>query len=106
MTCLHQRHIKPILLANLDGNNWDIDSYEQRGGYAQIRKILENKTPQDDIIAIMKSSGLRGRGGAGFPTGLKWSFMPRNLPGQKYLVCNSDEGEPGTFNSLQSAFNY
>ncbi|MFM2345098.1 MAG: oxidoreductase (quinone) subunit [Pseudomonadota bacterium] len=97
MTCLHQRHIKPILLANLDGNNWDIDSYEQRGGYAQLRKILENKTPQDDIIAIMKSSGLRGRGGAGFPTGLKWSFMPRNLPGQKYLVCNSDEGEPGTF---------
>ncbi len=97
MTCLHQRHINPVLLANLDGNNWDIDSYEKRGGYAQLRKILENQVSQDEIIAIMKTSGLRGRGGAGFPTGLKWSFMPRNLPGQKYLVCNSDEGEPGTF---------
>jgi NADH-quinone oxidoreductase subunit F len=49
------------------------------------------------VIAEMKASGLRGRGGAGFPTGLKWSFMPRAFPGQKYLVCNSDEGEPGTF---------
>ena len=51
----------------------------------------------DDVIAEVKTSALRGRGGAGFPTGLKWSFMPRTLPGQKYLVCNSDEGEPGTF---------
>jgi NADH-quinone oxidoreductase subunit F len=52
---------------------------------------------QEDVIAEVKASGLRGRGGAGFPTGLKWSFMPRSFPGQKYLVCNSDEGEPGTF---------
>jgi NADH-quinone oxidoreductase subunit F len=52
---------------------------------------------QDEVIAELKASSLRGRGGAGFPTGLKWSFMPRNFPGQKYLVCNSDEGEPGTF---------
>lgn len=51
---------------------------------------------QDQVIATVKESGLRGRGGAGFPTGLKWSFMPRQFPGQKYLVCNSDEGEPGT----------
>jgi NADH-quinone oxidoreductase subunit F len=97
MTCLHQKHIKPVILANLNGNNWDIESYEKRGGYAQLKNIIQNKKPQDDIIALIKASGLRGRGGAGFPTGLKWSFMPRNLPGQKYLVCNSDEGEPGTF---------
>jgi NADH-quinone oxidoreductase subunit F len=58
---------------------------------------LAEKTPQDDVIANMKTSGLRGRGGAGFPTGLKWSFMPRSFPGEKYVVCNSDEGEPGTF---------
>ena len=53
-------------------------------------------TPEQ-VIAEVKKSALRGRGGAGFPTGLKWSFMPRQFPGQKYLVCNSDEGEPGTF---------
>src|SRR5690606_31747796 len=58
--------------------------------------VLSGMTP-DDVIAELKSSNLRGRGGAGFPTGLKWSFMPRNIPGQKYVVCNSDEGEPGTF---------
>ncbi len=97
MTCLHQKHIKPVILANLNGDNWDIESYEKRGGYAQLKNIIQKQTPQDDIIALIKASGLRGRGGAGFPTGLKWSFMPRNLPGQKYLVCNSDEGEPGTF---------
>lgn len=60
-------------------------------------KILENKIPQDEVIAEVKGSGLRGRGGAGFPTGLKWSFMPRSFPGEKYVVCNTDEGEPGTF---------
>jgi NADH-quinone oxidoreductase subunit F len=58
---------------------------------------LAEQTPPDDILTEMKLSALRGRGGAGFPTGLKWSFMPRMYPGQKYLVCNSDEGEPGTF---------
>ncbi len=61
------------------------------------RKILAEKTPQDDVIAEVKTSGLRGRGGAGFPSGLKWSFMPRSFPGEKYIVCNTDEGEPGTF---------
>ena len=76
---------------------WTLASYRSRGGYQAWEKILREKTPADDIIAEMKTSALRGRGGAGFPTGLKWSFMPRNVPGQKYIVCNSDEGEPGTF---------
>ncbi len=76
---------------------WTIQAYESTGGYAAWRKILQEKTPPEDIIAEVKASGLRGRGGAGFPTGLKWSFMPRNSPQQKYIVCNSDEGEPGTF---------
>jgi NADH-quinone oxidoreductase subunit F len=76
---------------------WTLDSYIKRGGYTALKKILNEKISQGDIIADMKTSGLRGRGGAGFPTGLKWSFMPRALDGQKYIVCNSDEGEPGTF---------
>lgn len=76
---------------------WTLAAYESIGGYAAWRKILMEKTTPDDIIAEVKASGLRGRGGAGFPTGLKWSFMPRESSGQKYIVCNSDEGEPGTF---------
>jgi NADH-quinone oxidoreductase subunit F len=97
MTCLHERHIKPLILANLNGDNWQLKDYVARGGYESLRKILTSGMTQDDVIAHMKDSGLRGRGGAGFPTGLKWSFMPRQAPVQKYLVCNSDEGEPGTF---------
>ena len=97
MTCLHDRHINPVILAGLNGSNWDLDSYVARGGYSVLKKILTEKTSPDDIINEMKLSALRGRGGAGFPTGLKWSFMPRQYPGQKYLVCNTDEGEPGTF---------
>ena len=65
-------------------------------GADDIREALTDVRVQE-VIAEVKASGLRGRGGAGFPTGLKWSFMPRQFPGQKYLVCNSDEGEPGTF---------
>ena len=99
-TCFHGRHINPQIYADLNGSNWRLKDYEARGGYAALRKILgkdggEGLT-QDQVIATVKESGLRGRGGAGFPTGLKWSFMPRQFPGQKYLVCNSDEGEPGT----------
>ena len=99
-TCFHGRHITPQIYADLNGKNWSIKDYEARGGYAALRKILgkdggEGLT-QDQVIAEVKTSALRGRGGAGFPTGLKWSFMPRQFPGQKYLVCNSDEGEPGT----------
>ena len=76
---------------------WKLSSYESTGGYKAWRKILKEKTPPEEVVNEVKASGLRGRGGAGFPTGLKWSFMPRNYSGQKYLVCNSDEGEPGTF---------
>ena len=95
-TCFHNRHINPQIYTGLNGNNWSIKDYEARGGYQALRKILTEGMTQDEVIATVKESGLRGRGGAGFPTGLKWSFMPRQFPGQKYLVCNSDEGEPGT----------
>ncbi|HBT32915.1 MAG TPA: NADH-quinone oxidoreductase subunit F, partial [Pusillimonas sp.] len=93
----HDRHISPQIVAGLDGTNWRLEDYVKRGGYEALRKILSSGMSPEDVIEEVKTSGLRGRGGAGFPTGLKWSFMPRNLPGQKYLVCNSDEGEPGTF---------
>jgi len=73
-----------------------LHTYRGIGGYAQWERILVDKPDPDSIIEELKLSALRGRGGAGFPTGLKWSFMPRNAPGQKYIVCNSDEGEPGT----------
>ena len=86
-----------IILKGLDGLNWRLRDYEARGGYQALKKILSGKLAPEAVVAEIKKSGLRGRGGAGFPTGLKWSFMPRNLPGRKYLVCNSDEGEPGTF---------
>lgn len=76
---------------------WSLKDYEARGGYSQLRRIFADKLSQDDVIGEVKKSVLRGRGGAGFPTGLKWSFMPRAFPGDKYVVCNSDEGEPGTF---------
>jgi NADH-quinone oxidoreductase subunit F len=75
---------------------WKIDNYRKADGYQAWEKILAEKTPRETIIETVKASGLRGRGGAGFPTGVKWSFMPRNAPGQKYSVCNSDESEPGT----------
>ncbi|MEG0003110.1 NADH-quinone oxidoreductase subunit NuoF [Comamonas sp.] len=99
-TCFHDRHIEPQIYAGLDGSNWSLKDYVARGGYQALRKILAQDggegLTQDQVIATVKESGLRGRGGAGFPTGLKWSFMPRQFPGQKHLVCNSDEGEPGT----------
>jgi NADH-quinone oxidoreductase subunit F len=75
---------------------WTLENYRKVGGYSVWEKILKEKTPPEEIIEELKTSALRGRGGAGFPTGLKWSFMPRQAPGQKYIVCNSDEGEPGT----------
>ena len=75
---------------------WTLETYESAGGYKVWRKILAEQTPPEEIVEELKLSSLRGRGGAGFPTGLKWSFIPRNAPGQKYIVCNSDEGEPGT----------
>ncbi|MDX1837792.1 NADH oxidoreductase (quinone) subunit F [Legionella taurinensis] len=75
---------------------WTLKSYLSVGGYSAWRRILSEKIPPQQIIEELKTSALRGRGGAGFPTGLKWSFMNRNAPVQKYVVCNSDEGEPGT----------
>ncbi len=102
-SCFHGRHIEPQIYAGLDGSNWGLKGYLSRGGYGALKRILnidqpagtEPMTPEQ-VIAEVKLSALRGRGGAGFPTGLKWSFMPRQFPGAKYLVCNSDEGEPGT----------
>jgi NADH-quinone oxidoreductase subunit F len=96
-TCFHGRHINPQIYLGLDGTNWRLKDYEARDGYQALRKIINDGITPDQVIATVKESALRGRGGAGFPTGLKWSFMPRQFPGQKYLVCNSDEGEPGTF---------
>ena len=97
-TCFHGRHINPQIYAGLTSDSgWHLADYEAREGYRALRRILTEKLTPEQVIAEVKASALRGRGGAGFPTGLKWSFMPRGFPGQKYLVCNSDEGEPGTF---------
>jgi NADH-quinone oxidoreductase subunit F len=76
--------------------SWELATYQRIGGYEAWRKILAEKVPRETVIEQVKASGLRGRGGAGFPTGVKWGFMPRNAPMQKYVVCNSDESEPGT----------
>ena len=86
-----------VCFKNLDKKqSWSLATYEASGGYSVWRKILKGELTPEQIIDELKASGLRGRGGAGFPTGLKWSFMPRNSDVQKYVVCNSDEGEPGT----------
>ncbi len=86
-----------VVLGGLDGDRtWRLADYVQRGGYEALRKVLGGMSPEQ-VIDEVKLSGLRGRGGAGFPTGLKWTFMPKNYTGQRYVVCNSDEGEPGTF---------
>ena len=100
-TCFHGRHINPQILADLTPEGWGVDDYEKRGGYKALKKILgltkDKKMTPEAVLAEIKDSALRGRGGAGFPTGLKWGFMPSSLPVQKYLICNSDESEPGTF---------
>lgn len=86
-----------LCFPNLDGaDDWSLKGYEKRCGYKGLKEIL--KTSPDDIVDTLKQSALRGRGGAGFPTGLKWSFMPKPEQSGKphYLVCNADEGEPGT----------
>ena len=75
---------------------WSYDNYLKTGGYSAWRRILDEKIAPADVIEMVKQSGLRGRGGAGFPTGLKWSFMPKGSETQKYILCNSDESEPGT----------
>ena len=76
--------------------SWTMPVYESLGGYAAWRKILAERPAPESVVEEIKASGLRGRGGAGFPTGLKWSFMPKDPAIQKYVVCNSDESEPGT----------
>jgi len=97
-TCFHGRHIAPQILAGVNSPDaWRLKDYEARDGYKALRRILSEGMTPEQVVAEVKASALRGRGGAGFPTGLKWSFMPGKYQGQKYLVCNSDEGEPGTF---------
>jgi len=87
----------PVIYTTMDFDQpWLLENYLKVGGYQALRKVLSEKMSPDAIIAEVKTSALRGRGGAGFPTGLKWSFMPKNYDGEKYIVCNSDEGEPGT----------
>jgi NADH-quinone oxidoreductase subunit F len=86
-----------VVLTTLDFDEpWALENYLSIDGYKAWRRILEEHTPPGDIIQEVKNSALRGRGGAGFPCGLKWSFMPRSAPVQKYILCNSDESEPGT----------
>jgi NADH-quinone oxidoreductase subunit F len=88
----------PVTQTTLDFDQpWTLENYLRVGGYQALKKVLDTKMSPDQIIAEVKLSALRGRGGAGFPTGLKWSFMPRSYTGEKYIICNSDEGEPGTF---------
>jgi NADH-quinone oxidoreductase subunit F len=79
-----------------DPEQYKIDTYIQNGGYRALPKALKEYSP-DDLIGMVKKSGLRGRGGAGFPAGLKWGFVPKDSPKPKFLLCNADEGEPGTF---------
>jgi NADH-quinone oxidoreductase subunit F len=86
-----------VVFTHLDAERcWSLEAYRAIGGWSAWEKILAEKTSPEEIIEAIKKSALRGRGGAGFPTGLKWSFMPRSAPVQKYLLCNSDESEPGT----------
>src|SRR6266568_35756 len=77
-------------------NSRSLDVYRANGGYEAIKKTLDSMSPYD-VINEVKKSQLRGRGGAGFPTGMKWSFVPKDSPKEKYVVCNADESEPGTF---------
>ncbi|MBI3804779.1 MAG: NADH-quinone oxidoreductase subunit NuoF [Nitrospirae bacterium] len=93
---------EPILLKNMSqpGYTGTLDQYRQTGGYTAFEKVLKG-IPPAEVIDIVKKSGLRGRGGAGFPTGMKWSFIPKDHPGPKYLCCNADESEPGTYKDRQ-----
>ena len=87
---------KKILFANIDDPGQpEIDTYISKGGYESFKKVLKEMKPEE-VIEEVKKSGLRGRGGAGFPAGMKWSFVPKDSPKPKYLVCNGDESEPGT----------
>src|ERR687897_3392763 len=88
---------EPLQLARMHlENSASLEVYRQHGGYQALEKVLTSMSP-DDVINEVKKSALRGRGGAGFPTGMKWSFVPKDSPKPKYVVCNADESEPGTF---------
>ncbi len=87
---------QPLFQHNKSGRCVTFDEYRQEGGFVALAKGLKELTPEQ-VQEIVSDSGLRGRGGAGFPTGKKWSFVPRDLPGSRWLVCNCDEMEPGTF---------
>ena len=91
-----------ILLKNMElpGYTGSLADYERAGGYQALRKVL-GKVPPAEVTEAVKKSGLRGRGGAGFPTGVKWGFLPKDYRGPKYLCCNADESEPGTFKDRQ-----
>jgi len=91
-----------ILTKNMSDPSYtgSLQDYEATGGYQALKNVLGG-VPQNDIVEMVKKSGLRGRGGAGFPTGVKWSFLPKDHPGPKYLCCNADESEPGTFKDRQ-----
>ena len=93
---------EPILLKNMlqPGYTGSLTEYERGGGYQAIRKVLGKVSPAD-VTAVVMKSGLRGRGGAGFPTGVKWGFLPKDYQGPRYLCCNADESEPGTFKDRQ-----
>src|SRR3989454_2576166 len=86
----------PVLIKHVrEPNSFTLDFYLQHEGYGALKLALMKKP--DEIIELVKASGLRGRGGAGFPTGMKWGFVPKQTSKPKYLVCNADESEPGTF---------
>lgn len=93
---------EPILLKNMlqPGYSGSLADYERTGGYQALRKVL-GKVPPAEVTAMVTKSGLRGRGGAGFPTGIKWGFLPKDYHGPRYLCCNADESEPGTFKDRQ-----
>ena len=93
---------EPVLLKNMlqPGYTGSLKDYEQAGGYQALQKVLGKVAPADVTTMVIKS-GLRGRGGAGFPTGVKWNFLPKDYRGPKYLCCNADESEPGTFKDRQ-----
>jgi NADH-quinone oxidoreductase subunit F len=88
---------RKIILENIEVEGIrSLEVYRQNGGYQSIEKALKTMTP-DEVVAEVKTSGLRGRGGAGFPTGMKWSFIDKKSGNPRYLICNADESEPGTF---------
>ncbi len=90
---------EPVLLAQVGKpESWTLRAYEAAGGYKALRKAVKEMSPAA-VIEAVKASGLRGRGGAGFPTGLKWTFLPKDHPGPIYMCINADESEPGTFNN-------